>query len=307
MARLGRSLFSSAPSLPRAPFALVVLLLSLAAGGCAAVLAPCAGAAVKAGADACINVLCDTEGATAVEVDEEGAPLIAREVPAPPWIPAPGGCDIRRDRDDGEIHIACADGTRAMFLTAVDPRVVVEERGAPAEEPCPTGAVILQGIDVDRDGALDASEVTGRTIECPDRDGVRAPTLAGHLAIHGPQDVIRLAGRRAITGDLVVESPALRRLELPELQSVGGSLRVQGARTLEVLSMSQLASVGDDVVVVDAAGLRVLALPGVRRVGGRVVVVENPALPQSEVEELVFRLTRRGFSGPVELAGNAAR
>ena len=35
-----------------------------------------------------------------------------------------------------------------------------------------------------------------------------------------------------------------------------------------------------------------------------VTAVENPQLGQASVEELVFRLSRHGFAGAVELAGN---
>src|SRR5947209_1503605 len=84
-------------------------------------------------------------------------------------------------------------------------------------------------VDVVCDGALSATEVTGRIYECADRDDVRAPTLVGHLTIFGPDDVARLAGRRAITGGVSVKGASLVELELPQLQSIGGTLRVDAA------------------------------------------------------------------------------
>lgn len=297
---------------------------------CAPVARECAGTLLRVTANACVDVLCDTEDAELVEDAEDGSDGAdgdrsgerraepRGEPPVPPWQPwqpAPGGCDVvvGEGDDEGVVRVACAGGARAVFaplapgeaFAATEPAVLGEERAATAADLCPRASVRLQGRDDDGDGVLAASEVTGRTVACGDQDGVRAPTLQGHLAIHGPEDVIRVAGRRALTGGLVVDSRRLVHLELPELQSVGGSLRVVRAPRLEVLALEALAAVGADVEVHAATRLTRLSLPALARVGGRLVVVDNPHLPQSQAEALVFRLTRRGFSGRVELAGNA--
>src|SRR5207253_3188329 len=169
---------------------------------------------------------------------------------------------------------------------------------------CTGARVVVQGVDVDGDGALSATEVTGRIYECADRDDVRAPTLVGHLTIFGPDDVARLAGRRAITGGVSVKGASLVELELPQLQSIGGTLRVDAAPMLESLALVHLAAVGGDVVVERAPRLTRVDVRTLRRVGGGVVVADNPRLAQSSVEAMVFRLSEHGFSGPVDVGGN---
>ena len=258
---------------------------------------------LQASAQVCVDVLCNDNDDAPV-ADEGPAPPPVHEPEAPAWVPGPGGCDIEHDGDD--VKMACADGTRALFTGGRAGAPTLEEHSRPADDgACPGGAVLRQGVDLDGNGRLAAIEVTGRTVDCPDEDGVRAPTLVGHLAIQGPDDIARLAGRRALTGGLLVKSDTLVRLELPELQSVGGTLRVEGAPALEVLALPHLTAVGGDVVVARAARLAEVRVPALKRVGGSVVVVDNPRLSEAYVEDLVFRLTRHGFVGPVDLAGNA--
>lgn len=284
--------------------------------GCASVTQRCAIALLEVSAQVCVEVVCD-EGEDGDIVDETEEQLDERlaeerrrrldsEVAPPDWQPSDGGCDIVED--DSGVRVACADGTRAVFVgrggdVESAPPLVEKTAATDEGEDCD---VVRQGVDINRDGALTAVEVTGRTVDCEGARGAGGarPTLQGHLAIHGPRDVARLAGRRALTGGLHVRSAALVRLEVPQLQSLGGTLRVDRAPALEALRLPNLASVGGDVVIARAQRLTLVVLPSLSRVGGSFTAVENPQLPQRDVEELVFRLSRHGFSGPVELAGN---
>lgn len=182
------------------------------------------------------------------EDDDEAPPDDVEEAPVTPAEPPPPDwrptvADCEVKREADGVFVDCAGGTRAVFLAGTE----------------------LGGADV-------ASDV----------DGAHPPTRRGPLELRAPGDVGRLAGTRAIDGDLAVNAPALVSLTAPELQSIGGNL-----------------------VVTRAAALERLALPALAAVGGVVVISDNPRLPQREAEQIVFRLTRHGFAGSVEVAGNA--
>lgn len=270
-------------------------LLSLLGTGCASLTERCATVLLQSMAQVCVDVICDEgEDGELVDIPEERQRVVREEQPAPDWRPREGECDIASG-DDG-VTVSCADGTRATFARGGESAPPPLAEHAADEENC---SVVRQGIDGDGDGALSSTEMTGRTLDC-----ARGPTLQGHLAIQGPEDVARLAGRRALTGGLHVRSAGLVRLEVPQLQSLGGTLRVDAAPALEVLALPSLARVGGDIVISHAGALRSVDVPALAHVGGSVIAVENPQLPQATVEEVVFRLSRHGFSGPVELAGN---
>lgn len=245
-------------------------------------------------AQVCVDVICDEgEDGDIVDVPDERH-IVREEPPAPDWRPREGECEIASS--DVGVTVSCADGTRATFAPTGEsaPPLLAEH---PADEgDC---SVVRQGVDSDGDGALSSTELTGRTLDC-----AHGPTLQGHLAIQGPDDVARLAGRRALTGGLHVRSAGLVSLTAPQLQSLGGTLHVEGTPHLLVVALPSLARVGGDVVIARAPVLHSVSLPQLTHVGGSFIAVENPQLGQASVEELVFRLSRHGFAGPVELAGN---
>lgn len=282
-------------SLAFAVVLVVVLAVVPAASACASLSQQCATALLQSMAQVCVDVICDEgEDGEIVDIPEGRAHLAREEAPAPDWRPSEGECDIAH-HDDG-VTVSCADGTRATFARGGESAPPLLSERPPDEQDC---SVVRQGVDGDGDGALSVTELTGRTLDCG-----RGPTLQGHLAIQGPDDVARLAGRRALTGGLHVRSAALVRLEVPQLQSLGGTLRVERTPALQVVSLPSLARVNGDLVVSRAPRLHTLRVPALAHVGGSVIAVENPQLPQATVEEVVFRLSRHGFSGPVELAGN---
>ncbi|HEY4221558.1 MAG TPA: hypothetical protein VGO62_09450 [Myxococcota bacterium] len=270
--------------------------------GCAELAADCAGVVLQTTGQICVDAICGDDHSDVVDPQlERPAP---DEVPAPAWEPGEGSCNIESDKSG--VTIACPDGTRAVFASDDDGHELIERADAASEGGCSDGSVVRQGVDGDGDGKLSPTELTGRTIDCPDRDGVRAPTLSGHMAIYGARDVARLSGRRALTGGLVIKSHALLRLELPQLQSIGGTLRAEDAPLVQSLSFTHLAAVAGDVVVARMPALVRVTVPQLRRVGGSVVVTDNARLSESDVEGIVFRLSRHGFAGPVDVAGNAA-
>ncbi len=288
---------------------LALCLVVTLTGSCAEVASECAGTVLQLTAQACVDVLCDDSNNNNNDVDDDddsddAPPKPPADIPPPAWHPREGSCDLVRD--DEHVRVACPDGTRAVFRAGGDegPRELIESDAA-TDADCRGARVVRQGIDLNDDGALDPTEITGRTLECPPDEGVRAPTLVGQLAVHGPEDVMRLSGRRALTGGLVVKAAALLRLELPQLQSLGGTLRIEDAPALETLSLPHLAAVGGDVVVRGASRLRSVSAPDLARVGGSVVMVDNPRLPDKDVQDIVVRLSRHGFAGPVDLGGNS--
>ena len=152
----------------------------------------------------------------------------------------------------------------------------------PAVADCEVKSVAA-GVFVDCPGGTRAVFLPGTELGAADAEAAHPPTRRGPLEIRMPGDVGRLAGTRAVDGNLAVTSVTLVGLTAPELQSVGG-----------------------DLVVTHAAALERLALPALASVGGIVIISDNPRLPQREAEQIVFRLTRHGFAGVVEVAGNAA-
>lgn len=198
-------------ALPR--LALIAVVLSGLAG-CAAIASEVAGellgACLEIGARAACATLCDDDD----DEDADDEEALAEDVPSPPrkeapppdWEPAVADCELRRD--EAGVHVDCAGGTRALFLPHAELATA-----APRE--------------------------------------ARSPTVKGPVEIVDPVDVGRLAGTRAIEGSLVFRSKTLVSLVAPELQSVGGDLSVTGAPALERLALPALATVGGAVLIVD--------------------------------------------------------
>lgn len=200
----------------------------------------------------------------------------------------------------GDVLSACLEiGARAACATLCDDdedtetdEELPEDVPAPRPEPPPpewqpaVADCELQrdesGVRVDCAGGTRARFTVDAELVVVAPDFPRGPTVRGPVELREPVDVGLLAGTRAIDGSLVVSSPELVMLVAPELQSIGGDLVISRANALESL-----------------------ALPALARVGGSVIITDNPRLSQRAAEELVFRLTRHGFAGPVEVAGNA--
>jgi hypothetical protein len=160
-------------------------------------------------------------------------------------------------------------------------------------------------VDADGDGALSALEVRGRVVVCESERELFSPSLVGDLALASPDDVALVAGRRAVTGGVFLTGDALLTIELPQLRSIGGTLRAANAPALEHVSCERLAHIGGDVSFNALPALVDIDLPTIAHVGGSIAITDNPALPQRAVERVVVRLSRKGFAGPVISGGNA--
>lgn len=210
------------------------------------------------------------------------------------------GCAEIAAEITGEMLGACLEITaRAACATICDdddeeePLEDVEEPKPtrPAEPPVPEWRPAVAdcelkrdeaGVHVDCAGGTRALFVASAELATDAPSEARTPTVHGPVEIRGPLDVGRLAGTRAIEGSLVIRSRELVSLVAPELRSIGG-----------------------DLTITSATELSTLALPALASVGGAVVISDNPSLSQRDAEEIVFRLTRHGFAGVVDVAGNA--
>lgn len=215
-------------------------------------------------------------------------------------LPFGGGCAEIAAAITGEMAGACLEITaRAACATLCDdddeeePLEDVEEPKPtrPAEPPPPDWRPAVAdcelkrdevGVHVDCAGGTRALFVAAAELATDAPIEARTPTVHGPVEIRAPLDIGRLAGTRAIEGSLVIRSRELVSLVAPELRSIGG-----------------------DLTITHASALSTLALPALASVGGAVVIADNPSLPQKDAEEIVFRLTRHGFAGVVDVAGNA--
>jgi hypothetical protein len=298
----------------------VALAAALMVGGCASVAEALGRASCDIGAQVCSHafegLLCGDDGndddALSDQSDTDDpdtwrarADAKLAEAPPPEWRAEPGRAPCSTQQVDDRIEVSCADGTRASFLNAAqsEPTWLVSEQPAHAADGC-VGVARKQGVDRDGDGALAPAEMWGRTVVCHHESEVLSPTVLGDLLLRTPADVVLLAGRRAVTGGVTVASPTLSSLVMPQLRSIGGSLRVLQSPVLRRIELSHLASIGDDLSITNVPALEHVALPQLDRLGGALVATDNAHLPQRDVERWVGRLSRRGFAGSVVTGGN---
>jgi len=71
----------------------------------------------------------------------------------------------------------------------------------------------------------------------------------GDLLIESADDVALRRPHECITGSLTVSAPGIENLELPNLKSVGGDLRLWSNHDLASLDLRNLASVGESLSV----------------------------------------------------------
>lgn len=107
------------------------------------------------------------------------------------------------------------------------------------------------------------------------------------LAEADDESVLEVALADCISGDIFVEDTEVSTLELPLLESVGGSLIVSFNVALERVDMPLLREVGGMLEVARNPVLEELSLPALERVGGALVVSGNTALDEGEVAAAV--------------------
>ncbi len=210
------------------------------------------------------------------------APLLTRQTPEPPGAAcADGGTAIQIGHDqDGDGVLDDAEVERSDYLcTGAPPATRVRETPVPSGAECPAGGTRVEvGIDDDRDGVLDDAEVESATVVC-ERDaiwegdfagdpgelaGIRVVTGAVHL---GPSAAIDLPELELVGGDLRLIGGTLA-VELPALRTIGGTLSLATPQVTRV-TLSRLERIHGDVVVEATGDAATIAAPALRAIGGR--------------------------------------
>jgi hypothetical protein len=131
---------------------------------------------------------------------------------------------------------------------------------------CPTGgSAVLAGRDVDGDSVLADSEVESTVYVCRPEAGRTGSMVTGSVSIWNQGDVDALAGVKFISGDLVLEADSITALTFPDLESVGGAIRLGQANDVSVLTFTKLATVGS-IESGDVAGIETVELPALTKV-----------------------------------------
>ena len=104
------------------------------------------------------------------------------------------------------------------------------------------------------------------------------------LAEADDESVVEVALADCISGNVFVEDTEISTLELPLLESIGGSLVVSFNVTLERVDLPLLREVGGVLEIAANPVLDEVALPDLERVGV-LVVTGNDALDEGEVEQ----------------------
>jgi hypothetical protein len=115
--------------------------------------------------------------------------------------------------------------------------------------------------------------------------------LEGDAVIASAADVVRLSRYTGITGKLVIKRAEVDRVELPNLEFIGGKLYVQKTRLLTRLSMPRLARIGDEpgegAVIERNEALRTVVLSDLETVSCSLIVRLNPALAELDLGSLL--------------------
>lgn len=99
------------------------------------------------------------------------------------------------------------------------------------------------------------------------------------------ESVIEISLADCLSGHLFAEDTEIAVLELPLLESVGGSLVLSFNVALERVELPRLREVGGVLEVTQNPLLEVLSLPALEHVGGALVVSGNGALDEAAVEQ----------------------
>lgn len=128
---------------------------------------------------------------------------------------APGGAGA--EGPAGATGSAGADGRNALSVVTAEP----------AGANCTYGGVRIDvGIDLDGDGQLGTSEITGTRYIC-DRASVDS-VYFGDLIIRDASDVALLAGIEILAGSLTIEVSPTATLSFPSLKVVSGAISLGG-------------------------------------------------------------------------------
>src|SRR5262249_18760576 len=101
------------------------------------------------------------------------------------------------------------------------------------------GSAVASGVDANRDGVLEDSEITTTAYVCNP-----VPATLGDVVIASAADVTILTGVPRVEGNLVIQAPDLTELVLPSLVTIGGDLRItKTASALETVRLPALTTI----------------------------------------------------------------
>ncbi|NMO14462.1 hypothetical protein HPC49_06400 [Pyxidicoccus fallax] len=130
----------------------------------------------------------------------------------------------------------------------------VRQQPEPAGERCPMGGTAVQaGRDINMDGEFGPNEVLGTTYVCQP-----TATYDGMYLVRDAADFAALSAISHIRGSLIIANSPLTEVVLPGLVSVEGSLSIDGNPALTRVDLAGLRSVGEALYVADNANLELL-------------------------------------------------
>jgi len=130
--------------------------------------------------------------------------------------------------------------------------------------------------------------------------------IGGDLVLMGNPANIQLPALQTIGGSLVVQDVAGDTLDLTRLATVGGDVLVSDNTALATLSLLQLGEVGRDFVVTGNAALRVMATTSLSRVGRDFTVTGSPFIRTCDVYSYVSVISTRGGIGGTITVGQTS-
>ena len=199
----------------------------------------------------------DLIGGVALGVRE----VVSRLVAEPPGAHcSAGGTAVQSGLDqnrNGRLDDAEVTHTDYVCREALLTRIAAE----PAGPNCIAGGVaFFAGTDRDGDGVLDDAEIEATEFVCGD-------VVTRDVVIHSDVEAAALAPIRVITGGVTVQLTAMQSLSLPQLEHIGGSLRVLDNAHLTRLALPALQAVDGDVTLT-ADALTTVDCPQLQRAGG---------------------------------------
>jgi hypothetical protein len=112
---------------------------------------------------------------------------------------------------------------------------------------------------------------------CDDDGGVYDECIEGNYTIENSVDAHVIRNFSCITGDLTVNAPGLISLDLPNLESVGGNLLINGNQDLQNIDgLSSLKAVGGDMNFYQNTGvINIDGFSSLKAVGGHMFIQNN--------------------------------
>jgi hypothetical protein len=150
-----------------------------------------------------------------------------------------GSCTVK-DNGNGTKTIICPDGTETILNAGSSTTGTSTDQDAETDEDAGNGNDIETFEDLGSNDDVDGDIGNGE-------DGP-TKTLEGSFAIKNSSDLAWLQPYTDITGTLWIHADGLTLVELPNLQTVAGDLRVEHVHSLTSLSLPALTSVGGGLV-----------------------------------------------------------